>query len=129
MEFPANLRYSKTHEWVRVDGDEAVIGISDYAQSELGDVVYIELPEKGRFVQVGEVFGTVESVKTVSDTYAPVSGDVVDVNSELNAQSELVNNEPYGSGWMVRIRMAKPDDVNGLLDATAYEEHVKQEQH
>ena len=120
MSTPADLKYTKSHEWVRVEGDVATIGITDHAQSELGDVVFVELPSPGRSVGVGDSFGTVESVKTVSDIYTPVAGEVVEVNPKLGAQSELVNTDPYGDGWMVRVKMKDPSQVAGLLDAAAY---------
>ena len=126
MNFPADLRYTESHEWVRVEGDEAVVGISDYAQSELGDIVYVELPEVGRDLQKGQNFGVVESVKTVSDVYAPVSGTVVAANSELTSHAEIINADPYGQGWIVRIKMAAPGEVDTLLDAAAYEAKTKE---
>lgn len=126
MNFPSDLRYTKTHEWVRVDGDVATIGITDFAQSELGDIVYVELPEKGRFLQAEEQLGTVESVKTVSDLYAPVTGEVVEVNDGLSASSELVNSDPYGEAWMLKIKLAKPEETENLLDSAAYERTAKE---
>lgn len=116
--YPENLRYTKEHEWVRVEGDSGVIGITHHAQNELGDIVYVDLPTVGRSVRAEESFGSVESVKTVSDLYAPVAGEVVETNPALGAQSELVNSDPYGNGWMVKIRLA--DGVEGLLDPEAY---------
>jgi glycine cleavage system H protein len=118
---PADLKYTKTHEWVRVDGDTATIGITDYAQSELGDIVYVDLPTPGRVINAGESFGSVESVKTVSDAYTPVGGEVVEVNDALGAQSELLNSDPYGQGWMVKIRLNDPSQADSLLDASSYE--------
>lgn len=118
---PADLKYTETHEWVRVDGDVATIGITDYAQSELGDIVYVDLPTPGRAVNAGQTFGSVESVKTVSDTYTPVSGEVVEVNPALGARSELMNSDPYGEGWMVKIRLNDPSEAAGLMDSTAYQ--------
>ena len=115
---PEDLRYTATHEWVRLDDDVATIGITDFAQAELGDVVYVELPESGRILAVGDIFGSVESVKTVSDLYAPVAGEVIEVNGVLKAQSELVNSDPYGTGYLLRIRVAGSPE--GLLDAAAY---------
>lgn len=120
-EIPADLKYTKSHEWVKVEGDIATIGITDYAQSELGDIVYVDLPTPGRAISEGETLGSVESVKTVSDAYAPVSGEVVDVNGALGAQSELLNSDPYGKGWMVKIRFTDPAQVEALLDANAYQ--------
>ena len=119
MNVPANLKYTKSHEWVRVDGDVATIGITDFAQSELGDIVYVDLPSVGRALQLEETCGTVESVKTVSDIYAPVAGEVVAVNEALAAQSELVNKDPFGEGWMLKVKMS--GEPKGLLDAAAYQ--------
>ncbi|MDH4389710.1 MAG: glycine cleavage system protein GcvH [Fimbriimonas sp.] len=116
---PADLKYTESHEWVRVDGDVATIGITDHAQSELGDVVYVDLPTVGKSLAIGETFGSVESVKTVSDLYAPVAGEVIEVNGELASASELVNSDPYGQGFMIKIRLS--GDVPGtLLDAAGY---------
>jgi glycine cleavage system H protein len=116
---PADLKYTESHEWVRVDGDVATIGITDHAQSELGDVVYVDLPTVGKTLAIGETFGSVESVKTVSDLYAPVAGEVIEVNGELASASELVNSDPYGQGFMIKIRLS--GDVPGtLLDAAGY---------
>ncbi len=119
-DIPADLKYAKSHEWVRLDGDIATVGITDFAQSELGDVVFVELPEVGRALAAGESFGSVESVKTVSDIYAPVAGVVVEVNPTLGARSELVNEAPYGDGFLVKIRVSNPDEAGELLDAAAY---------
>ena len=124
MTFPEDLKYTKEHEWVRVEGDAAVIGITDFAQGELGDVVFVELPAKGKKFRQGETFGTVEAVKAVSDLYAPVSGEVVEVNSALEKASEAVNKEPYAGGWMIRLRLADPKELNGLLDSAGYRELI-----
>lgn len=121
---PSDLKYTPSHEWVRVEGDVATIGITDHAQSELGDIVFVEMPSVGRHVAVDETFGTVESVKTVSDLYAPVSGEVAEVNPKLGAQAELVNSDPYGDGWIVKIRMNNVADLDNLLDATAYDANL-----
>jgi glycine cleavage system H protein len=118
---PEDLRYTKDHEWVRVDGDEAVVGITDYATNQLGDIVFVELPEPGRTLSQFATFGVVESVKAVSDLFAPVSGEVVAANEALATTSELVNSDPYGDGWMLRIRLADPSEVDGLLEAAAYD--------
>ena len=118
---PTDLKYAKSHEWVSLDGDVATIGITDFAQSELGDVVYVELPEVGRTLQSGETFGSVESVKTVSDVYAPIAGEVIEVNGSLGAQSELVNSDPYGKGFMLKIRVSDASALGGLLDADCYQ--------
>jgi glycine cleavage system H protein len=121
MHHPDNLRYAKTHEWVRVDGDRATVGITDFAQHELGDVVYLELPQPGKTFRAGASFGTVESVKAVSDLYAPVSGEVVEVNEALQDAPEGVNNSPYDTGWMIVLKMSDPSEVSALMDAAAYE--------
>lgn len=117
---PSELKYTKSHEWVRLEGDVATIGITDFAQSELGDVVYVDLPNVGRILAAGDSFGSVESVKTVSDVYAPVGGEVVEVNEALGAQSELINSDPYDKGYMIKIRVADASQVDGLLDAAGY---------
>lgn len=121
MNVPSDLKYTKSHEWVRVEGDIATIGITDHAQSELGDIVYVDLPTPGRALQGSESFGTVESVKTVSDVYAPVAGEVVEVNPALGAQAELVNTDPYGGGWMIRVKLSDPAATDALMDAGGYE--------
>jgi glycine cleavage system H protein len=123
MNYPENLRYTKEHEWIRMDGGHAVIGITDFAQHELGDIVYVEVETIGKHLTEGTVFGTVEAVKTVSDLYLPISGTIVELNPKLNANPELVNNDPYGDGWMVRM---KPDsaEIGGLMDAAAYQKLV-----
>ena len=128
METPDDRRYARTHEWAKTEGDLVRIGISDYAQQQLGDIVFLELPPPGRSVQQGEVMGTVESVKAVSDLYAPVSGEVVESNADLGDQPELVNEDPYGRGWMVVIRADSPAELASLLDASAYAEHCEQEE-
>ncbi len=119
---PADLRYTKDHEWGRVDGDPATIGVTDYAAHELGDVVFVDLPAAGKTVDQFATFGVVESVKAVSDLYAPLSGEVVEVNGDLAGKPELVNSDPFGEGWMIRVRVAEPAQVDGLLDAAAYEQ-------
>lgn len=121
---PKELRYSKEHEWVKVDGDEAIIGITEHAQDQLGDVVYVELPPIGQQVEQFKTFGVVESVKAASDLYAPVSGEVVAVNDDLNKTPEKVNEDPYGSGWMIRVRLTNPSELNALLDAEGYEKEI-----
>ena len=124
MDVPESLRYSKDHEWLRVEGSEAVVGITAYAADELGDVVFVEMPEIGRALQQDETFGVIESVKTASDLYAPAAGEVVAVNEALAEAPELVNSEPYEGGWMVRLRLDDPAAPDGLMDAAAYEEFI-----
>lgn len=121
MNFPANLRYTKDHEWISLEGDVATIGITDYAQRELGDIVYVEVDTIGKKLEAGEVFGTVEAVKTVSDLFLPVSGTITELNSALGNAPELVNNDPYGEGWMVTMTVTNPADVESLMNAAAYE--------
>ncbi len=121
MDFPAELKYTKMHEWVRVEGEVATVGVTDHAQSELGDIVYVELPEAGRVLQQEESFGVVESVKTVSDLYAPIGGEVIETNGSLAAQSELLNTDPYGDGWMVKIKIGEPGQAEALMGAEAYQ--------
>ena len=122
--YPTELKYTKDHEWIRVDGAEASVGITDFAQRQLGDVVFVELPEVGRKIRQGEVFGTIESVKAVSELFAPVSGEVVEVNAALKDKPEQVNQDPHGA-WMVAIRLSTPDETSSLLDAAGYQELVK----
>ncbi len=126
MNFPDNLRYTKDHEWIRMEGNTAVIGITDFAQHELGDIVYVEIETVGKPLSAGAVFGTVEAVKTVSDLYLPVSGTIQEVNPELGKAPELVNTDPYGKGWMVKMTVDKPADVDALMDAAAYGKLVGQ---
>ena len=118
---PSELRYTKDHEWVRVEGDEATVGITQYAADQLGDIVYVELPEVGRQVAQFAAFGVVESVKAVSDLFAPVGGEVTATNARLGAEPEAVNSDPYGSGWMLRLRLSDPAQVDNLLDAPGYD--------
>jgi len=118
---PTDLHYTKDHEWVRVDGDEAVVGITDYATNQLGDIVFVELPDVGRTLSQAGTFGVVESVKAVSDLFSPVSGEVTSGNDALAAAPELVNSDPYGDGWMIRLKLADPTEVDELLDAAAYD--------
>ena len=124
MEFPQGLRYSQEHEWVAVDGNIATIGITDYAQEQLGDVVYVELPAIGKVLNKDDTLGVVESVKAVSDIYAPISGTVTEVNADLPNTPELVNADPYGKAWMVRVQLSNPQEVDELMDAVAYEKFV-----
>jgi glycine cleavage system H protein len=120
MNIPAELKYTKDHEWVRIEGDTATIGITDFAQGELGDIVYVEIETVGETVDQEAVFGTVEAVKTVSDLFMPLTGEVLELNADLEAQPELVNKDPYGDGWMVKVRIADSGQVASLLDAEAY---------
>ena len=128
MELPAGLLYTAEHEWLGVEGDRGTIGITDHAQKQLGDVVYVELPEPGSRVEPGAVFGVVESVKTVSDLYAPVSGEVLERNERLADEPELVNASPYGDAWMLRVRIEDPRQLESLLSPEAYDEFTRQEQ-
>jgi glycine cleavage system H protein len=121
---PGDLRYTKEHEWVRVDGDEAVVGITQFAADQLGDIVFVELPSAGRALDQHATFGVVESVKAVSDLFAPVAGEVASTNDALAGAPELVNSDPYGEGWMLRVKLSDPAQVDGLLDAAAYEQLV-----
>ena len=122
--YPAEYRYTKQHEWIDVKGDVGTIGITDYAQQELGDVVFVELPKVGAKFKAGESFGTVESVKAVSEVFSPVSGEVTEVNSALADTPEKLNSEPHGAAWLMRLRLADPKEVSGLMDAAAYQAYV-----
>ena len=124
MQFPAELRYTKDHEWIKVDGNTAIIGITDFAQSELGDIVYIDINTVGQSLAAEAVFGTVEAVKTVSDLFLPVAGTIAEVNPALASQPELVNTDPYGAGWMVKVTLNNPADVDQLLSSDAYSQLV-----
>jgi glycine cleavage system H protein len=121
MNFPSNLKYTKDHEWIKLDGDIATVGITDYAQRELGDIVYVEVETVGKALKAGEVFGTVEAVKTVSDLFLPVDGTITELNAALANSPESVNNDPYGEGWMIKMKVNNPADVEALMDAAAYE--------
>jgi glycine cleavage system H protein len=125
--YPDDLRYSKDHEWIRVEGDRGRVGITQYAQEQLGDVVFLELPEPGRKLKENEVFGTVESVKAVSELFSPAAGEVVEVNSDLVKKPELVNSDPHGAAWMIVVRLADPQAVSALMDAKAYQAFVESE--
>ena len=120
MNFPSDIRYTKEHEWIRVEGDEAFVGITDYAQSELGEIVFVDVDSVGETIEQGAVFGSVEAVKTVSDLNMPATGEVLEFNEALNDQPELVNNDPYGEGWMVKITVNNPAELDNLLDAEGY---------
>ena len=126
MNFPSELKYTSDHEWVRVDGSEATIGITDFAQSELGDVVFVEIETVGESIDSGEVFGTVEAVKTVSDLFMPVDGEITEMNEDLEDNPEKVNEDPYGDGWMIKIQLSDPSQIDGLMDADAYKASIGQ---
>lgn len=126
MNFPEDLKYTKDHEWLKVDGDTGTIGITDYAQGELGDVVFVELPAIGKAVKAHDSFGTIEAVKAVSDLYAPVSGSILEINKELEKSPETVNKDPYGAGWMVKIKLSNASEMSELLDASAYKALIGQ---
>lgn len=121
MNIPTNLKYSNDHEWVKVEGNIATIGITDFAQSQLGDIVFVDIQTEGESLDAGEVFGAIEAVKTVADAVMPVSGKVIEVNTELEGAPESVNTDPYGAGWMIKVEMSNPAEVNALMDAAAYE--------
>ena len=125
MNTPTNLKYSKDHEWVKVEGNVATIGITDFAQSQLGDIVFVDIQTEGEELEAGEVFGAIEAVKTVADGLMPVSGKVIEVNAELEGAPESVNSDPYGAGWMIKVEMSNPAEYDELLDAAAYEAECK----
>jgi glycine cleavage system H protein len=120
MTFPENLKYTKDHEWIKVEGDTGIVGITDYAVGELGDVVFVELPAKGKQVKQGESFGTIEAVKAVSDLFAPLAGEVTETNADLEKSPELVNKDPYGKGWMIKLKLKDKNELNNLMDVKAY---------
>ena len=124
MGYPKNYRYTKEHEWISVEGGLATIGITDYAQHELGDVVFVELPKPGAKIETGKSFGTVESVKAVSEIYAPASGEVVEANAELHNTPEKINTDPHGAAWLIKVRLANPAELGKLMDAAAYEAYI-----
>ena len=124
MNFPEDLKYTKDHEWIRVEGDVAYVGITDYAQSELGEIVYVDITTEGETVAKEEVFGTIEAVKTVSDLFMPASGEVLEVNAELEDAPELVNQEPYGKGWLIKVRVADAAELDSLLSAEEYQQLI-----
>jgi glycine cleavage system H protein len=125
MNVPANLLFTKDHEWIKIEGSEALIGITDYAQTELGEIVYVELPAVGDSITIESTFGTVEAVKAVSDLFMPVSGKVLDINPLLEDKPELINEDPYGEGWMIRIKLNNPAETDGLLSAEAYTQLIQ----
>lgn len=124
MNIPADLKYTQDHEWIKIDGDIAIVGITDFAQGELGDIVYVEIETEGEELDREEVFGSVEAVKTVSDLFMPVSGEITEFNEALEASPETVNEDPYGDGWMIKIKMSDISELDGLMDAGAYKSHV-----
>ncbi len=124
MSAPSDLRYTRDHEWIKVDGDQATVGITQYAAEQLGDIVFVELPDSGRDLEVAKPFGVVESVKAVSDLYAPISGAVTSTNDALAKEPELVNSDPYGAGWMIKLTIADPTQIDDLLDGSAYDDLV-----
>ena len=124
MNFPSELKYTKDHEWVKVEGDVATIGITDFAQSELGDIVFVEIETVGEELDSDEVFGSVEAVKTVSDLFMPVSGEILELNEEIEAEPELVNSDPYGKGWMIKVKMSNPEQVESLMASDEYKASV-----
>ncbi len=126
MNVPENLKYSKDHEWIKVEGNVGIIGVTDFAQGELGDIVYIDIAPDIAEMTIGESFGTIEAVKTVSDMYAPVTGKVVELNTKLNDEPQLVNTDPYGAGWIIKVELADPSQLNNLLDAAAYKTQLGQ---
>lgn len=126
MNFPADLKYTKDHEWVKLEGDVATIGITDFAQSELGDVVFVEIETEGESLDAEDTFGTVEAVKTVSDLYMPIAGEIIEANAGLEDAPESVNNDPYGAGWMVKVKVNDTADFDGLMDADAYKASIGQ---
>ena len=124
MDFPQNLKYTNEHEWIRVEGDIAYVGITDYAQEQLGDIVFVDIPTVGEALEAGEVFGTIEVVKTISDLFLPVAGEVMEQNESLEENPELVNKDPYGEGWLIKMKPANLKDVEDLLDAEGYKEVI-----
>ncbi|RFN59603.1 glycine cleavage system protein GcvH [Marixanthomonas ophiurae] len=124
MNIPADLKYTKDHEWIKIEGDVATVGVTDFAQGELGDIVYVEVETVDETMEREEVFGTVEAVKTVSDLFLPLSGEIIEFNKNLEEEPEKVNSDPYGEGWMIKIKLSNPDEVEDLLDAAAYQEII-----
>jgi glycine cleavage system H protein len=124
MQFPDNLRYTKDHEWIKIDGNTATVGITDFAQRELGDIVFVDIPSKGKKIGANEIFGTVEAVKTVSDLYLPIAGTITEINAGLENNPESVNQDPYGNGWMIKMTVDSAADANNLMDANAYKQLV-----
>jgi glycine cleavage system H protein len=127
MAYPADFRYTKEHEWIKVDGDSATVGITDYAQQELGDVVFVELPKSGAQINAGQSLGTIESVKAVSEIYSPASGEVLEANADLASSPEKVNHDPHGAAWLIRLRLTNKKELDALMDAKAYEAYVAEQ--
>jgi len=127
MDFPEDLKYSRTHEWVKIEGDEAVIGITSYAAEELGDIVYVELPEEGEEMEKDTAFGVIESVKATADLYAPISGEVIETNTPLEDSPEVVNDDPFGDGWFVRLKMSDKSELEELMDPKEYNDFIEEE--
>ena len=126
MNIPSELKYTKDHEWIRIEGNTAIVGITDFAQGELGDIVYVEVDTVGESLEKEDVFGTIEAVKTVSDLFLPVTGEIVEFNEEIEDAPESVNEDPYGAGWLVKIKVANPSDIDGLLDVAGYKAEIGQ---
>lgn len=124
MSVPSDLHYTADHEWVKLDGDIAVIGVTDYAQGELGDIVFVEVETEGETLDAEEVFGTIEAVKTVSDLILPISGEILEINEALEDNPSLINNDPFGAGWIIKVKVTNPPDIEGLMDATSYEASI-----
>lgn len=127
--YPENLYYTKDHEWLKVEGEEAVVGITDFAQKQLGDIIYVDLPQVGKILEAHQTIGTVESVKSVSDVYSPVSGEVIEVNSELSKTPDLINKDPHGQGWIVRLKIKDKSEINNLMKAADYEKYLEGLEH
>ena len=125
MNVPENLKYTKDHEWLKIEGNEALVGVTDYAQHELGDIVFVEVETVGEILEKGDSFGTIEAVKTVSDMFMPVGGEVIRFNENLTTKPEIMNQDPYGEGWVIRIRISKPDEAGTLLDADSYKKQIQ----
>ena len=126
MTFPETLKYTKEHEWVRIEGNTATVGITDHAQGELGDIVYVDIPDAGASVKQGDVFGTIEAVKTVADLFAPVSGTITEFNAAVNDAPEAINDDPYGAGWIIKVELSSPEEVGALLDVASYKALIGQ---
>ena len=126
MNFPTNVRYTNEHEWIRLEGEEAYVGITDYAQTQLGDIVFVDIPNEGETLEKGETFGSIEVVKTVSDLFLPIGGEIIEVNPALEDNPELVNNDPYGEGWIIRIKPTDVSEIDDLLDAEAYKQLINE---